>query len=242
MLTEAREQWVADRERVEATAQSLRDRKHKKEADKPAPVGSSEKLSRILRAGTEDFSRRDPNAWMRQYYRALAPVPLPFRFTAETADIACPPEGTEGVVCREVTPRMSAEAMYYLGECLFQGLHLPQDRAAAVSCYREAAAYTPARGEPPCKSAVEAQYSLGWCLVRGVGCPADPKEGVTWLSRAARQHGEAAYMLAECCEKGIGMDVPDSRAAVTYYRRALKLGCRGALAAEVAMEKTLRGS
>lgn len=242
MLTEAREQWVADRERVEATVQSLRDRKHKKEADKPAPIGSSEKLSRILRAGTEDFSRRDPNAWMRQYYRALVPAPLPFRFTVETADIACPPEGTEGVACREVTPRMSAEAMYYLGECLFQGLHLTQDRAAAVSCYREAAAYTPARGEMPCKSAAEAQYSLGWCLVRGVGCPADPKEGVTWLSRAARQHGEAAYMLAECCEKGIGMDVPDSRTAVTYYRRALKLGCRGALAAEVAMEKALRGS
>lgn len=242
MLTEAREQWVADRERVEATAQSLRDRKHKKEADKPAPVGSSEKLSRILHAGTEDFSHRDPNAWIKQYYRALAPAPLPFCFTAETADIACPPEDSEGVVCREVTPRMSAEAMYYLGECLFQGLHLPQDRAAAVSCYREAAAYTPVHGEPPCKSATEAQYSLGWCLVRGVGCHADPKEGVTWLSRAARQHGEAAYMLAECYETGIGMDAPDSRTAVTYYRRALKLGCRGALAAEVAMEKALRGS
>lgn len=242
MLVEAREQWIADRQRVETAIRSLRDRKSKEEAAKPSPIGSAEKLSRILRVGTEDFSHRDPNTWMRQYYRALAPAPLPFRFTEETADIACPPDGTEGVTCREVTPCMSAEAMYYLGECLFQGLHLPQDRADAVPCYREAAAYTPARGEPPCKYATEAQYSLGWCLVRGVGCPADPKEGVTWLSRAARQHGEAAYMLAECCEAGIGMDMPDSRAAVSYYRRALKLGCRGALAAEVAMEKALRGS
>lgn len=242
MLSEAREQWVADRQRVETAIQSLRDRKSGKKTAEPSPIGSAEKLSRILRVGTEDFSRRDPNAWMRQYYRALAPAPLPFRFTAETADIACPPDDIKDVVCREVTPRMSAEAMYYLGECLFQGSHLPQDRAAAVSCYREAAVYTPVRGEPPCESVAEAQYSLGWCLVRGVGCPADPKEGVAWLSRAARQHGEAAYMLAECCEQGIGMDMPDSRAAVSYYRRALKLGCRGALAAEAAMEKALRGS
>lgn len=242
MLTEAREQWVTERRRAEEAIQSLRNRKTKEEAAKPSPIGSAEKLSRLLRVGTEDFSRRDPTAWMKQYYRALAPAPLPFRFTEETAAIACPADGSEGVTCREVTSRMSAEAMYYLGECLFQGLHLPQDRAAAVSCYREAAAYTPARGEPPCQYATEAQYSLGWCLVRGVGCPADPQEGVTWLSRAARQHGEAAYMLAECCEAGIGMDMPDSRAAVSYYRRALKLGCRGALAAEAAMEKALRGS
>lgn len=106
MLTEAREQWVADRQKAETAAQSLRNRRSKKESAKSSPIGSAEKLSRILRVGTEDFSRRDPNAWMRQYYRALAPAPLPFRFTAETAAIACPPEDTEGVVCREVTPRM----------------------------------------------------------------------------------------------------------------------------------------
>ena len=65
----------------------------------------------------------------------------------------------------------------------------PADRAAAVLCYRQAAAYTPGRGEPVCRGALWAQYSLGWCLVRGVGCPGDPREGVAWLSRASGTTG-----------------------------------------------------
>ena len=76
--------------------------------------------------------------------------------------------------------------------------------------------------------------------MRGVGCPGDPREGVAWLSRASRYHGQAAYMLAECYERGIGVDVPDTRSAVTYYRRALKLGYRQAAVGVAAMEKALR--
>ena len=39
---------------------------------------------------------------------------------------------------------------------------------------------------------------------------------------------------------GIGVDVPDTRSAVTYYRRALKLGYRQAAVGVAAMEKALR--
>ena len=39
-------------------------------------------------------------------------------------------------------------------------------------------------------------------------------------------------MLAECYERGIGVDVPDTRSAVTYYRQAA--------VGVAAMEKALR--
>ena len=178
---------------------------------------------------------------MRAYYAALSPVPEPFRYTDESCDLSrAANEENTAYTRAAVTPRMDAEAMYYLGECLFRGLHIPADRAAAVLCYRQAAAYTPGRGEPVCRGALWAQYSLGWCLVRGVGCPGDPREGVAWLSRASRYHGQAAYMLAECYERGIGVDVPDTRSAVTCYRRALKLGYRQAAVGVAAMKKALR--
>lgn len=201
-----------------------------------------EMLLQALREQVETLRRRSPNDWLKEYYTALAPVPMPFRYTDDTLDIATAAveEGRQDGLCPTVTPRMDAECMNHLGEWLFRGEHLPPDRASAVACYRQAARLPQGRGEPVCMDSVNAQYSLGWCLVRGVGCTADPREGVQWLTRAAKYNGEAAYMLAECCERGIGVDVADSRAAVTYYKRALRLGCRSAASAVAAMERALR--
>ena len=230
-----------------ATAQEEDSRRELEEAwqalrEKSGDTGKrGARLAHALWERTGEFARQDPTVWMRAYYAALSPVPEPFRYTDESCDLSRAANEEDTAYTRAaVTPRMDAEAMYYLGECLFRGLHIPADRAAAVLCYRQAAAYTPGRGEPVCRGALWAQYSLGWCLVRGVGCPGDPREGVAWLSRASRYHGQAAYMLAECYERGIGVDVPDTRSAVTYYRRALKLGYRQAAVGVAAMEKALR--
>jgi TPR repeat protein len=201
------------------------------------------RLARALAERKKSFSKSDPAAWMREYYAVLSPAPEPFRYAEDTtaAAAAAGAETEDTAYARAaVTPRMDADAMYYLGECLFGGLHMPADRASAVLCYRQAASFTPGRGEPLCRGALWAQYSLGWCLVHGVGCPANEREGVSWLLRASRYHGQAAYLLAECYERGIGMDAPDPRSAVTCYRRALRLGCRQAEAGVAAMEKRLR--
>lgn len=234
MLARATAQEEDSRRELEEAWQALR--------EKSGDTGKrGARLAHALWERTGEFARQDPTVWMRAYYAVLSPVPEPFRYTDESCDLSRAANEEDTAYTRAaVTPRMDAEAMYYLGECLFRGLHIPADRAAAVLCYRQAAAYTPGRGEPVCRGALWAQYSLGWCLVRGVGCPGDPREGVAWLSRASRYHGQAAYMLAECYERGIGVDVPDTRSAVTCYRRALKLGYRQAAVGVAAMEKALR--
>lgn len=240
-LSEGLTRWTTARQRLEASLDMLqkKQRPDTTDGDHP-PIRSLGKLARGIRAEMADLSF-DPGEQLLTYYRAPRPAPAAFVFTQRTAE-AVRGEEDEAIAFPDATPRAEAEVMNYIGECLFRGQHLPEDRAAAVAFYRMAAAFTPGRGEPPCEGALWAQYSLGWCLIRGVGCTADPEEGVEWLTRAARQHGEAAFMLAECCEQGIGMDAPDKPTAVTYYRRALRLGCRGALGAQMAMDKALRNS
>lgn len=203
-------------------------------AEPDTDAGSSKSaltLAQTLRDRIGISDPQDPNVWMRRYYAAHPVEQKPFSYIEANPD---------GDTPAPVAQRLDAEVMYYLGECLFRGLHVPTDRVAALACFRQAAAYKPGRGEEICHGALWAQYSLGWCLVRGVGCSPDPREGVVWLGRAARYHGQAALMLAECYERGIGVDAPDSRGAVTYYRRALKLGCTQAAAGVAAMEKALR--
>lgn len=240
-LSEGLTRWTTARRRLETSLDMLQKKQRPAvtDGDHP-PIRSLGKLAREIRAEMASLYF-DPGEQLLTYYRAPRPAPAAFSFTEKTAE-AVREDPTEAIVFPDATPRAEAEVMNYIGECLFRGQHLPEDRAAAVAFYRMAAAYTPGRGEPPCEGALWAQYSLGWCLIRGVGCTADPEAGVEWLTRAAGQHGEAAYMLAECCEQGIGMDAPDKPTAVTYYRRALRLGCRGALGAQVAMDKALRNN
>ena len=203
----------------------------------PVPSGQELPLGRKNREGRWRRDLRTPVQWMQDYYAALSPEPQPFVW-----DLT--PRGGEGAVPEAlscpVTPVMIAAAMNFLGDCLFYGQELPQNRAEAVRCYREAASVRQGRGEPVCGGIVWAQYSLGWCLLHGVGTPQDKREAVTWLSRAAKFHGEAAFCLADCYQQGDGVDVADSREAVKYYRKAEQLGYLPAALKVRAMEKQLR--
>lgn len=188
---------------------------------------------------------------MKAYYADRNIRPWPFVYT-----LACTPltNGTscdgepidggavrdDGVLSSPVTPDMYAEAMNFLGDCLFYGQELPRDREAAVACYRKAASVSLPAGTPVPGGMVWAWYSLGFCLLRGLGCAVDAREGVRWLTRAAKRHGEAACLLAECYETGEGTEGQDSREAVKYYRKAMALGCRRAEARLAALEKKLR--
>ncbi len=176
---------------------------------------------RHLRDSTPPRTHAD---WMTDYYTALALAPQAFRYELESqAD----PATTPLYVTAPVTDAMRVNALNYLGDCYFDGQGLTPDAASAVACYRRVVSMklTVGRGEPPPQGLAWAQYSLGWCLLKGVGTPRDDREAVRWLTPAARTHAEAAYVLADCYERGVDVDVSDDREAIKYYRKALKLGC-----------------
>ena len=167
----------------------------------------------------------DPSPLMKEYYAADRRMTVPF-----TPGIVLRPDAVSGEPvdpsAEPVTPAMAAAAMNFLGDCLYYGQYLPVDKEAAVKCFREAADTR----APDCAAVTWAQYSLGCCLVNGVGTEADPREGVRYLTDAAKSHGAAAYTLASCYENGTGVDPGDYRyrEAVKFYRRALALGYRPA--------------
>lgn len=200
---------------------------------------------RILRKASEADDLRDGRSgrshgtWMTDYYTALWPTPRLFShgMTATSA-----PADRPAYVSAEVTPAMLAAALNYLGDCLFFGNGLTADPTAAVACYREVVDMNirVGRGEKPPKGLSWAQYSYGWCLLRGTGIPEDARRGVEYLLLAAKYHGEACYLLGECYEAGIGVDVPDDVEAFKYYRKARKLGCEAAEVKIRELEKKLR--
>ena len=105
---------------------------------------------------------------MNDYYTALRPEPVLFGMGMRATSV---PADRPDYVAVPVTPAMTAAALNYLGDCLFYGRGLPEDRAAAASCYREAAdmKITIPRGQSDPPGRVWAQYSYGWCLLHGVG-------------------------------------------------------------------------
>ena len=136
------------------------------------------------------------------------------QLTPKTMDTSLYPAAPEALT--EVTPKMRGAVMNYIGDGYFEGrIGLPRAPEKAVRCYRSAASLP---------EQAWAQYSLGWCLLHGVGTPSAPTEAVGFLTRAAAVHGGACYELATCYEKGRGVDVPNLRVALKYYRKALKLG------------------
>lgn len=172
-----------------------------------------------------------PAAWLTDYYTADRRAAVPFASGTQypdAVDAADADVRSADPSLVPVTPAMRAEAMNFLGDCLYFGSFLPMDRVSAVTCFRSAATVRLGRGDPPCEAIAWAQYSLGDCLINGIGCPADPREGVSWLTQAAKTHGKAAYTLARCFEAGIGVDPGDYRLreAVKYYRKAEALGYR----------------
>lgn len=170
----------------------------------------------------------DPSVLMRDYYASVRRLTVPFNFGTVCRPDLVPddPFAPDDPSEEAVTPAMLAAAMNYLGDCLYYGQFLPTDKAAAVTCFRQAAD----ANVPDCSAVTWAQYSLGCCLVSGTGTEADPRAGVGYLTVAAKNHGAAAYTLASCYENGVGVDPGDYRyrEAVKYYRRARALGYKPA--------------
>ena len=124
---------------------------------------------------------------------------------------------------RPVTPAMLASSLNHLADCYFEGRDLEAHPSAAVSLWREVVSM-PAGELRQVPALAWAHYSLGWCLLHGVGVQKNATEAVYHLSCAARTHAEASYTLGTCHEEGIGVDVPDDREAIKFYRRAARLG------------------
>ena len=183
------------------------------------------------------FGKRTLESLGGMYYLYLGLTPTPFVLEMPDAEVL---SDALPYVTAAVTPSMRAQTLNYLGDRYFYGDGLPCDRAAAVSCYRRAAEAPQARGEAPREGILWAQYSLGYCLLEGLGTAKAPREAVTWLTRAAKSHKDAAFCLAECYEDGIGVDRVDVREALKYYRKAWKLGRADASSRILQMEKRLR--
>ena len=219
--------------------------KESKTPDRPATPAGLYARRRLAIHGRRSSTPRDARAgrshegWMNDYYTALRPEPVLFgmgmRATSAPAD-------RPDYVSVPVTPAMTAAALNYLGDCLFYGRGLPEDRAAAASCYREAAdmKITIPRGQSDPPGRVWAQYSYGWCLLHGVGVSEDPRAAIPYLTRAAKTHAEACYALGECYEHGRGVDAADEVEAYKYYNKARKLGYRKAEEKVKVLEKLLR--
>lgn len=222
-------------------ATSPKRRASSKRSATPAGMYARRRLKR--RKGTSlsprDLSTgRSHEAWMNDYYTALWPEPVFFSLGMRTTSN---PDDRPGYVSAEVTPAMIAAALNYLGDCLFFGRGLPEDHSAAATCYREAAdmRFSVPRGQSTPMGQVWAQYSYGWCLLHGTGVREDPRAAVGYLTRAARCHAEACFILGECYEGGIGVDTADPVEAYKYYRKAAKLGYGKAEKKAKALERIL---
>lgn len=74
-----------------------------------------------------------------------------------------------------------------------------------------------------------AQYNVGRCHVEGLGVPTDPSKALGYFERAAQQRHVLARMSLACMwENGIGVERPDKRRALEWFRRAAYRGSREA--------------
>ncbi len=188
--------------------------------------GSKAKLRRRIQETDSAVTRnsratRIHREWLTDYYTALCPEPIPYSYAMRSTTVS-----TErpAYVTAPVTDLMRVNALQYLGECFFEGYGLPEDAAAAVTCYRAVLAHAPKGMVPPPASITEATYSLGWCLLYGVGTGEDHQEAIRLLTQASRIHGGACYTLGVCHEEGRGVVIADDREAIRFYRKAQKLG------------------
>ncbi|KAJ2544977.1 hypothetical protein EV175_005845 [Coemansia sp. RSA 1933] len=121
---------------------------------------------------------------------------------------------------QQASKSQHAEANYRTAVCYEVGVGIRRDPTRALQFYRKSAA----------QSNVPAMYKLGLILIKGLlGTAASPREGITWLKRAAENatpecpHG--LHELALCHETddipGIIQDLSYSR---ELYIKAGKLG------------------
>lgn len=93
------------------------------------------------------------------------------------------------------------------------------DHGKAAEWYARAAA----QGHP------FAQYNIGRCLIEGIGVPIDYTKALGYFERAAHQrHVLSRISLACMWESGLGVDRPDKRRSLEWFRRAAYRGSREA--------------
>lgn len=223
-------------------ATSPRRRRSAAKSGTPAGLYARFRLKRReRRMAASDHARvgRSHQGWMNDYYTALWLEPVSFSLGMQATSA---PSDRPEYVSAEVTPAMIAAALNYLGDCLFYGKGLPEDHAAAVACYKEAAdMLVPIpRGQNGPEGQAWAQYSYGWCLLHGTGVREDSRAAVRYFTRAAKTHAEACYALGTCYENGIGVDSTDPVEAYKFYRKAMKLGYRKAEGKVKVLEKLLK--
>lgn len=108
------------------------------------------------------------------------------------------------------------EATYRCAYCYEYGIGTKKDSSRAVQFYRKASSL----GEPL------SMHRLAIILLHGLlNQTKNPKEGMTWLKRAAsmanENHPEALHDLALCFEKnGCSAVIPDENYALDLYKRA----------------------
>ncbi|KAJ2371337.1 hypothetical protein IW150_004637 [Coemansia sp. RSA 2607] len=121
---------------------------------------------------------------------------------------------------QQASKAQHAEANYRTAVCYEVGVGTRRDPTRALQFYRKAAA----------QSNVPAMYKLGVILIKGyLGLAANPREGITWLKRAAdcatAECPHALHELALCHESSdIPGVIPDDAYARELYIKAGKLG------------------
>lgn len=121
-------------------------------------------------------------------------------------------EGMSGLMPRAQAGE--AEAQFQVGELLYAGRGVVEDRGKAARWYERAAL----------QGHSGAQRALGYMLLVGECGPPDPASGLRWLRHAATQgDATAAANLGTCYERGRGVTA-DPGQALRWYRRASQLG------------------
>lgn len=106
---------------------------------------------------------------------------------------------------------MSADELYALGLCYWDGDGQPQDSVRAALYFHQAAQ----------QGHKEAQYNFAQCCRQGKGVPKDSKQAAYWLCLAANQgYARAQYHLGQCYQQGEGVPKDDQRAICCFQRAA----------------------
>lgn len=104
------------------------------------------------------------------------------------------------------------QAMYYLSECLKEGIGVRANLSNSIECLKEAAK----------KGDSAAQLKLGEYYVDGTKIPKDSALAIEWLLKAAEQESLGAYLaLADLYHEGVDVARNDEEAAAWWNKAAL---------------------
>ena len=105
-------------------------------------------------------------------------------------------------------------AQHHLGECLFYGKGIAEDKAEAYKWLKKSAE----------QGHAAAQYHLACCLNIGEGVTKNEEEAYKWLKKSAEQgHAAAQYHLACCLNNGEGV-TKNEEEAYKWLKKAAEQG------------------